>query len=178
MNYCSNCAQPVMRKVPPGDNLPRFVCESCHTIYYQNPKIVAGCIPEWEDKILLCRRAIEPRYGLWTFPAGFMEEGESVERAAARESLEEAECDVEVTSLYAVFSVPQVSQVYMVFRGRMRTPDFKAGTESLEVKLCHPNEIPWDALAFPVIQETLKHYVKDRTSGNFSVHLGVVPRRA
>ena len=174
MNYCSQCGAPVARKVPPGDNLPRFVCEACQAIHYQNPKIVAGCIPEWEDTILLCRRAIEPRYGLWTFPAGFMEEGETTEQAAAREALEEAESDVEITSLYAVFSIPHVSQVYVVFRGTMRTLAFKAGSESLEVRLFQHDAIPWDALAFPVISETLKRYVQDRSQGSFSVHVGQI----
>ncbi len=180
MNYCSNCGAPVARRVPPGDNLPRFVCEACRAVHYQNPKIVAGCIPEWEDQILLCRRAIEPRYGLWTFPAGFMEEGETTEQAAAREALEEAETDVEITSLFAVFSLPHISQVYMIFRGKMRAPDFKAGSESLDVRLFQHDAIPWDSLAFPVIHETLQRYVKDRSQGGFSVHVGIVsppPRR-
>src|SRR5713226_9032199 len=122
MNFCSNCGAPVSRKVPPGDHLPRFVCDACQAIHYENPKIVVGCIPEWEDQILLCRRAIEPKYGLWTVPAGFMEQGETAEQAAAREALEEAQVDVEITSLYAVFSIPHISQVYVIFRGRMRTP--------------------------------------------------------
>lgn len=110
MNYCSQCGRPVVLKVPPGDNLPRHVCEACQTIHYQNPKIVAGCIPEWEDQILLCRRAIEPRTGFWTFPAGFMEAGEDTAQAAARETLEEAKASVEIASLYALFSLPQVAR--------------------------------------------------------------------
>ena len=153
MNYCSDCGAPVIRKVPPGDNLPRFVCAACQAIHYQNPRIVAGCIPEWEDKILLCRRAIEPKHGLWTVPAGFMEIGESTEEAAARETLEEARAEVEITSLYGVFSLPHVSQVYILFRGALRKPDFGAGSESLEVALFRPEEIPWDTLAFRVIHE-------------------------
>ncbi len=174
MKFCSQCGAPVIRKVPPGDNLPRFVCEACQAIHYQNPKIVAGCIPEWNGSILLCRRAIEPRSGLWTFPAGFMEIGESAEQAALRETLEEAHADVEIASLYAVFSLPHISQVYMVFRGLMRSPDFKAGAESLEVQLFSPEAIPWDLLAFPVIQETLACYVRDLEQGCFTVHVGSV----
>ncbi len=174
MKFCSQCGAPVIRKVPPGDNLPRFVCEACQAIHYQNPKIVAGCIPEWNGSILLCRRAIEPRSGLWTFPAGFMEIGESAEQAALRETLEEAHADVEIASLYAVFSLPHISQVYMVFRGLMRSPDFKAGAESLEVQLFPPETIPWGLLAFPVIQETLARYVRDLEQGCFTLHVGSV----
>ncbi len=172
MKFCSQCGALVTRKVPPGDNLPRYVCDACQEIHYQNPKIVAGCIPEWEGKILLCRRAIEPRSGLWTFPAGFMERGESTEQAAARETFEEAQADVEITSLYAVFSLPHISQVYMVFRGRMRGPDFQAGTESLEVQLFHRDAIPWEEIAFPVVHETLVRYVHDLVRGSFPVHVG------
>ena len=175
MNFCSHCGSPVSRKVPPGDNLPRFVCDACQAIHYENPKIVAGCIPEWEDQILLCRRAIEPKYSLWTVPAGFMEQGETAEQAAAREALEEAKADVEITSLYAVFSIPHISQVYMMFRGRMRAPSFGPSAESLEVRLFKHADIPWESLAFPVIHETLRRYVQDWDQGSVQVHLGVVP---
>jgi ADP-ribose pyrophosphatase YjhB (NUDIX family) len=174
MNYCSHCGAPVTLKVPLGDNLPRFVCAACQAIHYQNPRIVAGCIPEWEDKILLCRRAIEPKHGLWTVPAGFMENGESTEEAAARETLEEARAEVEITSLYGVFSLPHVSQVYILFRGALRKPDFGAGSESLEAALFRPEEIPWDTLAFRVIHEALRRYVRDRTIGGFQVHTGTI----
>lgn len=177
MNFCSHCGAPVGLKVPPGDNLPRFVCDACQAIHYVNPKVVVGCIPEWEDRILLCRRAIEPRTGLWTFPAGFMEAGEHTAEAAARETLEEAQAEVEITSLYAVFSLPHVSQVYVVFRGTMRRPEFGAGIESLEVQLFPHEKIPWDALAFPVIHETLTRYVQDLRQGQFQIHVGVVPRK-
>lgn len=172
MNYCSHCGAKVALKIPAGDTLPRFVCDICLVIHYQNPRIVAGCIPEWEDRILLCRRAIEPQYGLWTLPAGFMENGETIEEAAVRETREEAEADVELTSLYTVFSIPHISQVYMMFRGRLRNTDFKAGHESLEVQLFRPEDIPWDTLAFRVISETLRHYVEDRQSDGFRLHTG------
>ena len=134
MNYCSACGAPVTKKVPAGDNLPRFVCDTCQAIHYHNPKIVAGCIPEWDGHILLCRRAIEPRSGLWTFPAGFMEIGESTEQAAVRETLEEAQAQVEHICLFAVLSLPHIGQAYMVFRGPMCSPDFGVGEESLEVQ--------------------------------------------
>jgi ADP-ribose pyrophosphatase YjhB (NUDIX family) len=167
----------VSRRIPPGDLLSRFVCDTCQTIHYQNPKIVVGCLPECGDQLLLCRRAIDPRTGFWTFPAGFMEQGESAEQAAARETLEEAEADVEITSLYAVFSLPHISQVYMIFRGTMRSPDYGAGSESLEAQLFHLDSIPWDSLAFPVIAEALRHYVEDKERGLFDVHVGIVAPR-
>lgn len=174
MNFCSQCGAPVTLAVPEGDTLPRFVCGACRTIHYQNPKIVAGCIPEWNGQILLCRRGIEPRTGFWTFPAGFMEMGESTEQAAARETLEEARARVEITDLYAVFTLSRVSQVYVVFRGRLPEPEYGVGHESLEVGLFEPEKIPWDRLAFRVIHETLARYVDDRRRGRFPVHVGVV----
>jgi len=174
MKYCSHCGAQVVLKVPPGETLLRFVCEACQTVHYQNPKIVAGCIPEWEDKILLCRRAIEPRLGLWTFPAGFMELDETTEQAAARETLEEAKVEVEIKSLFAVFSLLRVNQVYVIFRGKMRSQDFGVGHESSDVQLFSPTKIPWESLAFPVIHETLERYVEDAGRGRFDVHFGVV----
>ena len=170
INFCSQCGSKVTCKIPQGEVLPRAVCVSCETIHYQNPKVVAACLPEWEEQILLCRRAIEPRLGLWTFPAGFMELGESTEEAAARETLEEANADVEIRSLFGVYSLPHVSQVYIVFRGKMRRREFGAGDESLEVKLLSLNAIPWELLAFPVIQRTLTHYVQDQQQGTTTVH--------
>ncbi len=165
------------KKIPPGDNLLRFVCESCQTIHYHNPKIVAGCIPEWGDQILLCRRAIEPKAGLWTFPAGFMEIGESTEQAARRETEEEAHAQVELTSLYAVLSLPHIGQVYMVFRGRLVTPEFSAGEESLDVRLFKRDAIPWDAIAFPVVKDALRRYVEDAVHGLFRVHVASLADR-
>jgi ADP-ribose pyrophosphatase YjhB (NUDIX family) len=174
MKFCSECGSSVTLKIPHGDLLPRFVCEVCLTIHYQNPKPVVGCLPECEDQLLLCRRAIDPRTGFWTFPAGFMERGESLEQAAARETLEEAKAEVDITSLYAVFSLPHISQVYVIFRGRLREPVFGAGHESLDAQLFHPEKIPWDELAFPVIRETLTRYVRDRRRGTFEIHVGTV----
>ena len=161
INFCSECGARVEQKIPEGETLLRAVCTACQTIHYQNPKIVAGTIPEWEDKILLCRRAIEPRVGLWTFPAGFMEVGESTEEAAARETMEEAHADIQIHSLLGLFSLPHVSQVYVVYRAHLQNMGFKAGPESLEVKLVSIPDIPWDKLAFPVIQEALSRYVKN-----------------
>jgi len=177
MNYCSHCGARVTQKVPLGDNLPRHVCNQCELIHYHNPKIVAGCIPEWENQILLCRRAIEPRLGLWTFPAGFMEIGESTEQAAVRETKEEAQADVAITALYAVLSLPHIGQVYLVFRGRMLTPICEAGSESLEVRLFPLTAIPWKEMAFPVVSEALRRYVDDVTNGQFQLHLASLPDR-
>ena len=177
MNYCSHCGATVTHKVPLGDNLPRHVCNECEHIHYHNPKIVAGCIPEWEGQVLLCRRAIEPRLGLWTFPAGFMELGESTEQAAVRETMEEAQADVKIAGLYAVLSLPHIGQVYLVFRGRMTAPTFMAGPESLDVRLFSLSAIPWETMAFPVVSEALRRYVADAKNGEFPVHLASLPDR-
>ncbi|MCA9471612.1 MAG: NUDIX hydrolase [Nitrospira sp.] len=174
MHYCSLCGTKVERKIPPGEDRLRAVCPSCDTIHYQNPKIVAGCIPEWEGQILICRRAIEPRVGFWTFPAGFMEMGESTEEAAARETMEEAQADVRITALYAVYTLRHVDQVYTIYRGTLRRHEFGVGDESLEVKLVDPDCIPWDELAFPVIREALTHYVNDLRQHCFGVHFGSI----
>jgi ADP-ribose pyrophosphatase YjhB (NUDIX family) len=172
INFCSQCGKEVEQKIPQGETLLRAVCPACKTIHYQNPKIVAGCIPERDGKILLCRRAIEPRLGLWTFPAGFMELGESTEEAAARETLEEANARVKIQSLYALFSLPHVDQVYVVYRAILQDHNFGPGEESLEVQLMTIEAIPWDQLAFPVIRETLHRYVEDTHRTQVQVHFG------
>jgi len=127
---------------------------------------VAGSIPEWDGQILLCRRAIEPRYGLWTLPAGFMENGETTEQAAMRETWEEARARIEILGLYSIFSIPHISQVYMLFRGELVEGVYEAGDESLECQLFDARTLPWDRLAFPVVQETLKRYFGDKDKGN------------
>lgn len=174
MKYCSHCATPVEFLVPAGDALPRHVCPACHTIHYQNPKMIVGCIPEWGGRILLCRRAIEPRYGLWTLPAGFMENAETLAQGAARETLEEANARVAITSLYAVYDLPHINQVYVLFRARLLDMDFGPGDESLEVRLFHEAEIPWDKMAFRVITEPLKQYFEARKTGEPEFHMGII----
>lgn len=169
MRFCSQCAAPLGKRVPPGDTLPRFVCESCQAIHYENPKIVAGCVLEWAGQILLCRRAIEPRAGYWTFPAGFMEQGESTEQAARRETFEEAKAVVEECQLYSVVSMPRISQVYVVFRAQLSAPEFGPGAESLDVELFDREKIPWDELAFRVIERILRQYVQDSAQGLYPV---------
>ncbi|WP_456406283.1 NUDIX hydrolase [Thiolapillus sp.] len=178
MKFCSSCGAGVALRVPPGDNRQRFVCTACGEIHYQNPKLVTGCIPEWEDAVLLCRRAIEPRYGLWTLPAGFMENEESAQQGAIRETLEEANARVQVEQLYTTFNLPHISQVYLLFRGRLTNLDFSPGEESLEVALFREQEIPWDELAFPVIYETLKFYFQDRKQGVFLPRVGDIHWRS
>ena len=165
MNFCSHCGQTVSLIVPEGDHRPRHVCASCGTIHYQNPKIVAGCVPEHEGRILLCRRAIEPRKGYWTVPAGFMENGETTQEAARRESVEEALADVEIGSLLAVVHVLHADQVHVMFRARLPRPVFGAGDESLEVRLCDEAEIPWEEIAFRSVDYALRRYLEDRRAG-------------
>lgn len=170
MNFCSACGAPVALKVPPGDSLPRHVCDGCGAIHYRNPRLVVGALPEWEGRILLCRRAIEPRYGKWTLPAGFMENGESVDEAACRETLEEAGARIELTSMYTVISVPMINQVHVIYRSRLLDLDLAPGEETLEQRLFEEHEIPWDEIAFPTIALTLKRYFADRPSGQYGFY--------
>ena len=174
MKFCSNCGAAVTRRVPPGDSLPRYVCDTCQAIHYQNPRMVVGCIPEWDDRILLCRRAIEPRYGLWTVPAGYMENGETTFQGAQRETLEEANARIEIGPLYALYNIPHINQVYILFRARLLDLDFHAGAETLEVRLFAEHEIPWDALAFATVRNTLTRYYQDRRHGEYRFHMGTI----
>ncbi|MEX0943373.1 MAG: NUDIX hydrolase [Pseudomonadales bacterium] len=169
MNYCSHCGHPVSQKIPAGDNRHRYVCDQCERIHYQNPRIIAGCVPVFEEKVLLCRRAIEPRSGYWTLPAGFLENGETTAIGAERETREEANANVEIIDLYTLFSLPHISQVYLFFRARLLDLDFSAGEETTEVRLFSEHEIPWDQLAFPVISQTLGHYFADYPQQTFPV---------
>jgi ADP-ribose pyrophosphatase YjhB (NUDIX family) len=167
MNYCPQCGNKTQSKIPDGDNRLRDVCSSCDSIHYQNPRIIAGCIPVWEDKVLLCKRAINPRKGFWTLPAGFMELGETTEQAAIRETLEEAEAVVQTDELYAVFNLPHINQVYMMYRCALLKPEFSSGEESLEVRLLAEHEIPMDEFAFETMRMSLKYYFQDRQAGAF-----------
>lgn len=170
MKFCSNCAQPVSLSVPAGDHLPRFVCAACGTIHYENPRIIAGCVIEHEGKILLCKRAIEPRHGYWTAPAGFMENGESVQQAAAREAQEEALAQVQIGSLLAIVNVLRAHQVHMMFRATLTDPSFGIGPESLESQLYAEEEIPWHDLAFLSVEFALRRYLDDRRRGREQLH--------
>ncbi|KXJ44610.1 MAG: ADP-ribose pyrophosphatase [Cycloclasticus sp. Phe_18] len=167
MKYCPQCGNKTESKTPAGDNQVRDVCDSCDLVHYQNPRIIAGCIPVWGDKVLLCKRAINPRKGFWTLPAGFMELGETTEQAAIRETLEEAEASVQVQELYAVFNLPHIDQVYVMYRSALLKPEFSSGVESIEVRLFAEHEIPWDELAFETMRMSLEFYFEDRKAGLF-----------
>jgi len=175
MKYCSNCASPLARRVPPGDSLPRWVCDACGEIHYQNPKLVVGAIPEHEGRILLCRRAIEPRYGYWTLPAGFMENDETPGQAAQRETLEEAGARIELGAPFSMISVPRVNQVHLFYRARLADLEFKPGEESLEVALVEEARVPWKDIAFRTVGITLKRWFADRAAGGFGFHAEDLP---
>jgi ADP-ribose pyrophosphatase YjhB (NUDIX family) len=177
MKFCSDCGQPVTLRIPEGDHRPRYVCPGCGRVHYQNPKIVAGCVPEYDGRILLCRRAIEPRLGFWTIPAGFMENGETTQDAARRESIEEAKADVEIGSLLAIVHVLHADQVHMMFRARLPEPSFGAGDESLEVALYDEREIPWQDIAFRSVDFALKRFLEDRHAGLERHHFNVIDLR-
>ena len=170
MKFCPNCAALLVRRVPPGDALPRDVCDACGSVHYVNPKLVVGTLPEWEGRVLLCRRAIEPRYGYWTLPAGFMENGETTGEGALRETLEEAGARVELVAAFSMISVPYVNQIHVFYRARLRDLGFKPGVESLEVALFEEARVPWKDIAFRTVGLTLKHWFADRARNSFGFH--------
>jgi ADP-ribose pyrophosphatase YjhB (NUDIX family) len=162
VKFCSNCGHAVVIRIPDGDQLPRAICPDCGFVHYENPRVVVGCVPEWQGRILLCRRAIEPRRGYWTAPAGFLEIGESLHSAAARETAEEALAEVEIGSLLSVVNVLHTAQVHVMFRGRLRDARHGAGAESLETGLYAEDEIPWNDIAFASVRFALERYFEDR----------------
>lgn len=174
VNFCSACGARVTLRVPPGDSHPRHVCDNCNTVHYRNPLVVVGTIPEWEDQVLLCRRAIEPSHGLWTLPAGFMELGETTAQAALRETMEEAEARVDLGEVFAVLSVPHVDQVHVFYRARLLDRQFAAGEETLEVALFRESEIPWKEIAFRTVSAALRHFYADRKAGAMRFHSGEI----
>ncbi|MBV9346035.1 MAG: NUDIX hydrolase [Gammaproteobacteria bacterium] len=176
MNFCSHCGAKVELRVPAGDHLPRYVCAACGRIHYQNPRLVVGCVPEHEEKILLCRRAIEPRRGYWTVPAGFMENRETLQQAAARECHEEALAEVVIGSLLSVVHVLHAEQVHVFFRARLPQARYAPGPESLEVALLAAAEIPWADLAFRSTDFTLRHYLDDRNAGRENHYFATLDR--
>ena len=178
MKYCCFCSAELHYEIPVEDNRHRYICRSCDIVHYQNPKVVAGCLPIWQDKVLLCKRAISPRLGYWTLPAGFMECGETTFEAAMRETKEEANANIEIERLFAVFNLPHIDQVYMMFQSRLLTLGFYPGVESEEAALFTEDEIPWDALAFSTIKHTLKLFFKDRQTDNYRLHIGDVIKRS
>lgn len=177
MSFCSNCGQPTSLRIPLGDSLTREVCNSCGVIHYINPKIICGALALWQDKVLLCRRAIEPRYGLWTLPAGYMELNETMQQGAARETREEAEAEVQIEHLYCMYDIPRIGQIYVLFKAQILEGKFGAGEETLECRLFEEHEIPWAELAFPSVQQTLRHYFEDRKLQQFPMHLETIGTR-
>lgn len=166
MKFCSHCGYPVELRIPVGDDRQRHVCGQCNAIHYQNPRLIVGSLPVHGERVLLCRRAIEPRRDYWTLPAGFMENGESTLQGAQRETWEEARAKISDATLYRVFDLPHINQVYMFYRGELIDGAYGIGPESLEVELFHEHEIPWQQLAFPVVVETLREFFADRGRGD------------
>ncbi len=172
MKFCPSCGSANEIRIPEGDSRERAVCGTCATIHYVNPKIVLGTIPVWEDQVLLCRRAIEPRLGFWTLPAGFMEVQESTAQGAIRETFEEAGAEIDLGDLFSVFDIPHVDQVHLFYLAKLRHLEMAPGPESLEIRLFRESEIPWDDIAFRTITATLRFYFRDRKEGRYGLHTG------
>lgn len=174
MKFCSNCGNRISHGIPADDDRERFLCNNCGVIHYQNPRLVVGSIPEWQDRILLCLRDIEPQRHKWTLPAGYLENGESVQDGARRETREETRAEIVELEPYFLADLVPINQLYLMFRCRLAHPEFAATRESKEVRLFLEDEIPWDNIAFDVIRETLKRYFADRAAGVFPFHNEVV----
>ncbi|MGE3297596.1 MAG: NUDIX hydrolase [Porticoccaceae bacterium] len=177
MKFCSTCGSAVSLRVPSGDDRHRHICDDCETVHYQNPCIITGCVPVYGDRVLLCKRAIAPRLGYWTLPAGFMENGETTAEGALRECLEEANARVVDPQLYTMVDIPHINQVYIFFRATLDAPEFSPGEESLAVELFREEDIPWNEIAFPSVKQTLEHFFKDRKTGEFRVRTDSVRYR-
>jgi ADP-ribose pyrophosphatase YjhB (NUDIX family) len=172
INHCRQCGSAVENRIPDdGDTKLRAVCSACHTIHYINPLNVVGTIPLWGDKVLLCKRNIEPRKGKWTLPAGFMELGETTAEGAARETVEEAGAQFEMQALFSLINVARVGQVHLFYRATLLSPEFDPGTETQEAILFDEADIPWDEIAFRTVKETLEHFFADRRAGQFGFHV-------
>ena len=171
IQHCKACGSAVAYRLPDdGDTRERAVCTACHTVHYENPLNVVGTIPVWDNKVLLCKRNIEPRFGKWTLPAGFMELGETVAQGAARETTEEAGAQFEMQELFTLMNVTRVGQVHFFYRARLTSDQFDPGHETQEARLFAEQDIPWDDLAFRTVKETLQHYFDDAKNGNFGMH--------
>ncbi|MBS1159929.1 MAG: hypothetical protein H6R15_2348 [Proteobacteria bacterium] len=175
IRYCNRCGSEVAFIIPAGDSLPRHVCGNCGHIHYENPRLVVGCVATWEERILLCRRAIEPRLGYWTLPAGFMENGETTPQAATRETLEEAGAQIIIEAPFAMVSIAHINQVHLFYRGRLATPEYQAGEESLDVALLCDSEIPWPEIAFRSVSFCLQRFLDDRKKGTYAFHETALP---
>ena len=171
--HCPSCGAAVSYRVPADDNRERATCSACASIHYENPINVVGTLPVYGEQVLLCRRAIEPRHGFWTLPAGFLELGETAAEGAQRETDEEAGAQIELQPLYCLMNVVKVGQIHLYYRARLLSDQFNPGPETLETRLFHEHEIPWDELAFRTVRETLKHFFEDRRLGRpFELHCG------
>jgi ADP-ribose pyrophosphatase YjhB (NUDIX family) len=171
IKHCKECGTAVIYRIPDdGDTKPRAVCTACHTIHYENPLNVVGTVPYWGEKILLCKRNIEPRWGKWTLPAGFMELNETVAEGAARETVEEAGAEFEMEGLFSLINVARVGQVHMFYRARLLSDVFAPGIETIEARLFTEDDIPWEEIAFRTVKETLERYFADRRTGHYSIH--------
>lgn len=177
MNYCNLCGSEVIFDFVEGDNRKRFVCKSCHTIHYTNPKVVVGALVYWDEKILLCRRAIEPRYGYWNLPAGYLEDGEKSEEGAAREVWEEAGAEIILEGVHAIYNLPQANQVYIHFIAELKNGAYSNGPESIETALFSEEDIPWNEMAFTSSYFALKRYFQDKKNGKRMTHIGTFPER-
>ena len=171
IRHCSKCGTSVVYRIPDdGDTKERAICTACTTVHYENPLNVVGTVPAWGDKVLLCKRNIEPRWGKWTLPAGFMELNETVAEGAARETVEESGAEFELEGLFSLVNVARVGQVHLFYRARLLSDRFNPGFETIEARLFAEDEIPWDEIAFRTVKETLEHYFADRRAGSFSIH--------
>ena len=177
MSFCTACGHLTQDKVPLGDHQIRQVCVNCDTIHYVNPKVICGALAIWQDKVLLCRRAIEPRYGLWTLPAGYMELFETMEQGSARETREEAVAEVDIEHLYCMYNIPRIGQIYVLFKAQLIDGKFGAGEETIESNLFAEHEIPWEQLAFPSVERTLRHYFADKKQQDYPLHLETLGSR-
>lgn len=178
MNCCIHCGQPTTAQTPSGDDKIRQVCLACGNIHYENPKVICGALVIWQEQVLLCRRAIEPRYGYWTFPAGYMELNETMQQGAERETLEEAEALIHTEQMYCLYDIPHIGQIYAIFKAQLKNGMFGAGTETLESRLFYQHEIPWDELAFQSVRRTLNHYFSDHVQQYYPLHLETLHRTA
>jgi ADP-ribose pyrophosphatase YjhB (NUDIX family) len=174
IQHCRQCGSPVVYRLPDdGDTKPRAVCTVCHTVHYENPLNVVGTVPVWGETgeyVLLCKRNIEPRFGKWTLPAGFMELNETTAQGAARETVEEAGAQFEMGELFSLMNVARVGQVHLYYRARLLSDRFNPGTETIEARLFTEAEVPWEDIAFRTVKETLERYFADRRSGQFGFH--------
>ena len=168
MRYCSKCgSDQIDFKVPVGDNIKRYVCSACDSIFYTNPNLIVGTICIKGDQILLCKRNSEPRFGLWTLPAGFMENSETLQEGALRETKEETQASPKIIAPYSAFSLTHISQVHFFYLADLGNESFGPTSESSAVELFDEKDIPWDQIAFPTVTKTLKYYFEDRKNGDF-----------